>query len=64
MADSLTRSLGAPVPLLGQIPLDTRLRECGDAGTPIVLADPGSASARALLAIADGSPSGPGAWPG
>jgi ATP-binding protein involved in chromosome partitioning len=29
------------VPLLGQIPLDTRLREAGDAGAPIVLADPG-----------------------
>src|SRR5215213_7377691 len=45
VADSLSRSLGAPVPLLGQIPLETRLRECGDAGTPIVLADPGCASA-------------------
>lgn len=53
VADSLTRILGAPVPLLGQIPLETRLRECGDAGTPIVLADPDSASATALRAVAD-----------
>ena len=53
VADSLTRIAGAPVPLLGQIPLETRLRECGDAGTPIVLAEPDSASARALLAVAD-----------
>jgi ATP-binding protein involved in chromosome partitioning len=53
VADSLTRALGAPVPLLGQIPLETRLRECGDSGTPIVLADPEAASARALLAVAD-----------
>jgi ATP-binding protein involved in chromosome partitioning len=53
VADSLTRMLGAPVPLLGQIPLETRLRECGDAGTPIVLADPACASAVALLAISD-----------
>ena len=53
VADSLTRALGAPVPLLGQIPLETRLRECGDAGTPIVLADPASASAVALSAVAD-----------
>jgi ATP-binding protein involved in chromosome partitioning len=53
VADSLGRSLGAPVPLLGQIPLETRLRECGDAGTPIVLAEPESASARALLAVAE-----------
>ena len=27
VADSLTRAVGAPVPLLGQIPIDTRLRE-------------------------------------
>jgi ATP-binding protein involved in chromosome partitioning len=53
VADSLSRSLGAPVPLLGQIPLETRLRECGDAGTPIVLADPSCASAKALQAISD-----------
>jgi ATP-binding protein involved in chromosome partitioning len=53
VADSLSRALGAPVPLLGQIPLETKLRECGDSGTPIVLADPESASAKALLAVAD-----------
>ncbi|MHA6796549.1 Mrp/NBP35 family ATP-binding protein [Pseudonocardia bannensis] len=53
VADSLTQSLGAPVPLLGQIPLETRLRECGDTGTPIVLADPESASAKALRSVAD-----------
>jgi ATP-binding protein involved in chromosome partitioning len=41
------------VPLLGQIPLETRLRECGDSGTPIVLADPTSASAVALSKVAD-----------
>jgi len=52
VAHSLSRTVGAPVPLLGQIPLETRLRECGDAGTPIVLADPESASARALLEVA------------
>uniref|UniRef100_UPI0027428453 Mrp/NBP35 family ATP-binding protein n=1 Tax=Actinoplanes sp. RD1 TaxID=3064538 RepID=UPI0027428453 len=40
VADSLTTTVGASVPLLGQIPLDTRVREAGDAGTPIVLADP------------------------
>ncbi|MCW2718098.1 MAG: ATP-binding protein involved in chromosome partitioning [Pseudonocardiales bacterium] len=52
VADSLTTSLGAPVALLGQVPLETRLRECGDAGTPIVLADPGAPAAKALLGIA------------
>ncbi|MFC5993969.1 Mrp/NBP35 family ATP-binding protein [Pseudonocardia hispaniensis] len=52
VADSLSRALGAPVPLLGQIPLEPRLRECGDAGTPIVLAEPESASGAALRAVA------------
>jgi ATP-binding protein involved in chromosome partitioning len=42
------------VPLLGQIPLDTRLREAGDAGAPIVLAEPESAAAQALEKIAEG----------
>jgi ATP-binding protein involved in chromosome partitioning len=53
VADSLTKTVGASVPLLGQIPLDTRVREAGDAGTPVVLADPGSPAAKALDAIAD-----------
>jgi ATP-binding protein involved in chromosome partitioning len=42
------------VPLLGQIPLDTRLREAGDAGAPIVLAQPDAPAAQALEKIADG----------
>ncbi|MGY1810847.1 Mrp/NBP35 family ATP-binding protein [Blastococcus sp. SYSU D00669] len=54
VSDALTRTLGARVPLLGQIPLDTRLREAGDAGAPIVLADPESAAAQALAKVADG----------
>ena len=41
------------MPLLGQVPLDTRLREGGDAGTPIVLADPDAPAAAALRRIAD-----------
>ncbi|MDT5037786.1 MAG: ATP-binding protein involved in chromosome partitioning [Micromonosporaceae bacterium] len=53
VADSLTRLTGAPVPLLGQIPLDTRIREAGDAGRPIVLDDTDSPAARALIAVAD-----------
>ena len=54
VADSLTRSVGAPVPLLGQIPLDTRLREGGDSGLPVVLGDPESPAAVALRAVARG----------
>ena len=53
VADSLTRLLGAKVPLLGQIPLETRVRESGDVGTPVVLSDPGSPAAAALLAEAE-----------
>jgi ATP-binding protein involved in chromosome partitioning len=52
VADSLTRITGAQVPLLGQIPLDTRVRETGDAGTPIVLAWPESPAAQALMEVA------------
>jgi hypothetical protein len=40
VADGLTTAIGAPVPLLGQIPLDLRLRESGDTGRPLVLDDP------------------------
>ena len=52
VADSLTTTVGASVPLLGQIPLDTRVREAGDAGDPIVLAAPEAPAAQALDAVA------------
>ncbi len=41
------------VPLLGSVPLDAALRAAGDAGTPVVEADPDSVSARAIVAIAE-----------
>ncbi|OJF15674.1 Mrp/NBP35 family ATP-binding protein [Couchioplanes caeruleus] len=53
VASSLSRTVGASVPLLGQVPLDTRVREAGDGGTPIVLADPSAPAAKALDAVAD-----------
>ncbi|HTJ32512.1 MAG TPA: P-loop NTPase [Dactylosporangium sp.] len=53
VADSLTRLVGAKVPLLGQIPLDTRLREAGDTGQPLVLATPEAPAAAALRSVAD-----------
>ncbi len=40
------------IPLLGRVPLEIHLREGGDRGLPIVLAEPESASAKALVAIA------------
>ena len=53
VAESLTRSVGADVPLLGQVPLDQALMEAGDAGVPLVLSAPDSAAAKALRSIAD-----------
>ncbi len=40
-------------PLLGSVPLDARLRECGDLGEPLVLADPDAPTARLIAAIAE-----------
>jgi ATP-binding protein involved in chromosome partitioning len=53
VADTLTRLSGAPVPLLGEIPIDTRLREAGDSGDPVVLAAPDSPAAQELRKIAE-----------
>ena len=53
VVDGLTRIVGAPVDLLGQVPLEQELREGGDSGNPVVLAAPDSVSGRALRAIAD-----------
>src|SRR6476659_3577300 len=52
VADSLTKSIGAPVELLGQIPADPRLRERGNSGTPVVLGAPDTEAAVALRGIA------------
>ena len=54
VAQSLTDAIGAPVELLGQIPLDTRLREGADAGTPVVISAPDSPAGAALREIAQG----------
>ena len=41
------------LPLLGEIPLYPRIHEGGDRGTPIVVAEPDAAAARALQSLAD-----------
>ena len=41
------------VPFLGSVPLDARLREAGDAGEPLVTADPECEPSRALIEIAE-----------
>jgi ATP-binding protein involved in chromosome partitioning len=43
----------AKAPLLGQVPLEPKVRGWGDNGTPIVQAMPASESAQALVRIAD-----------
>jgi ATP-binding protein involved in chromosome partitioning len=52
VAEGLSRSTGTTVPVLGQVPLDIRLREAGDGGTPVVLTDPDSPAAVALRGVA------------
>jgi ATP-binding protein involved in chromosome partitioning len=42
----------AGVPLLAELPLEMPVREGGDAGRPVVLSHPESASAQALMALA------------
>ena len=52
VAESLTKVIGAPVELLGQIPLDVSLRTGGDEGVPVVLSNPDSPAAVALRGVA------------
>jgi ATP-binding protein involved in chromosome partitioning len=48
--ERLATELG--VTLLGSVPLDARIREAADAGTPLVVSDPESEPARAIAALA------------
>jgi len=41
------------VPFLGEIPLDPRIAVQGDAGTPIVVAEPDAAATKAFVALAE-----------
>jgi ATP-binding protein involved in chromosome partitioning len=54
VAESLGRTLGTDVRVLGQVPLDVAVREGGDEGLPVVLRDPASPAAVALRGIARG----------
>jgi ATP-binding protein involved in chromosome partitioning len=49
--ERLAAELG--IPLLGRVPLDPLLRECGDAGEPLVATAPESESAGELRRIAE-----------
>ncbi|GMR05323.1 MAG: hypothetical protein BMS9Abin24_124 [Thermodesulfobacteriota bacterium] len=46
------------MPLLGKIPIDINIRECGDAGKPIVEADPDSPQSKVFMEIAGSVASG------
>ena len=54
VSDSLSRTVGAEVPLLGQIPLDVSLREGSDVGEPTVVSNPDGPAAVALRGVAKG----------
>ncbi|MEY9925580.1 ATP-binding protein involved in chromosome partitioning [Catenulispora sp. GP43] len=53
VAEALTRATGTNVPVLGQVPIDVRLREGGDNGQPLTASDPDSPAAQVLIGIAD-----------
>jgi ATP-binding protein involved in chromosome partitioning len=52
VAEELSAGLGTSVPLMGRIPFDMRLREGGDRGEPLVLADPDAPASATLIDIA------------
>jgi ATP-binding protein involved in chromosome partitioning len=52
VSDALTKATGTKVPVLGNIPIDLRLRQGGDDGKPVVLTDPDSPAGVALRGIA------------
>ncbi|WP_194784776.1 Mrp/NBP35 family ATP-binding protein [Actinomyces haliotis] len=51
VSESLSATLGYEVPLLAQLPLDIRLREGSDTGTPATVADGGKPAADAPAAL-------------
>ncbi|HVU61775.1 MAG TPA: Mrp/NBP35 family ATP-binding protein [Mycobacteriales bacterium] len=54
VAETLTKLIGADVPLLGSVPIEPIVREGGDLGKPVVLSHPESAAAKVFTEIAAG----------
>jgi len=52
VVDALSELANTEVKLLGQVPISVRLRECSDAGTPVVTTHPDDAAAKSISAIA------------
>ena len=53
VAATLSQRFGYDVPVLGEMPLDTRLREGGDNGRPLVVTDPEAPAAAELTRVAE-----------
>lgn len=53
VAQALSKELGTTIDVLGRIPLDTRLREAGDEGKPLVLTDSDCAASVAINQVTD-----------
>ena len=52
VAQALSRLTGTQVPMLGQVPIDLRLREGSDSGVPLVLSEPGCLASQQLTTVA------------
>ncbi|MEV6281675.1 Mrp/NBP35 family ATP-binding protein [Kribbella sp. NPDC051770] len=52
VSETLSARLGYPIPLLGEIPLDERLRSGGDLGKPLAVADPDTPASKVIADIA------------
>lgn len=52
LSESLSTALGYPVPLLGSVPLDVSIRTGGDAGKPLVWAQPQAEAAQVISSVA------------
>jgi ATP-binding protein involved in chromosome partitioning len=53
VAATLTKALGYEVSVLGEVPIDVRLREGADTGRPLVLDDADAPAAKELRAVAE-----------
>ena len=52
VAENLTKDFGTDVPLMARVPFDPKLREGGDNGVPLVVGDPTSPGAAAIIELA------------
>ena len=52
LARQLSEQTNTDIPVLGEIPIDPKVREAGDIGAPIVLSNENSPSAKIIIEIA------------